>query len=548
MKRISSVLAAVALLATHAYGAESLGKIEPAKDLMGRAVHDLDAKIGDIKDVVVDIESGRILYVLVSADGKLVAMPSQAFSSSSDSKVVTQANKQKLLDAPQFENDQNAKLSDPEFAKRAHQHFGQSLAWEGTFNNVHKASELIGMNVQNVSDQKVGDVNNLGLDLKSGRIAYVILASGGVLGVGDKLYVMPPNAFTLGSDKKTLVTSIDKAKLEGAPVLNNQNWGQVSDTRFAARVYRHYGKQPYWSGAQLTPTGREEGAITPNSQGRLSGDRDDRISRDRNRDRDRDDDGLRVRRGNTATTRAAAGQFANVEDARKLIGMDVENTRGANLGKLSDIVVDLESGRALYAVVDVKGQGGTKAVAPASLVLGANDKSLRFNGDQNKLENAPDFKRDSDLASAEYAARVYGHYGQQHNWFTASDNFGNVHLASNLLKMKVQNAQDENVGQVQNMMVDLQKGRVLYVILNAAPIVGRGENLFALPANAFTMGKDRNTLVTPVDKAKLEGAPRFSRGNVREAANPARAEEIYRYYGKQAYWTGGTDLSPTGRD
>jgi sporulation protein YlmC with PRC-barrel domain len=547
MRRINSVLAAVALLATHSYAAESFGKIEPAKDLMGRAVHASNGKVGDIKDFVVDLESGRILYSLVSADGKLVAMPTQAFGASSESKVTLQGDKQKVTDAPRFEDNQNAKLKDVEFAKHTHQHFGQPLAWEGSFNNVHKASELIGINVQNVSDQKVGDISNLGLDLRAGRVAYVILGSGGVLGVGDKLYVMPPNAFTLGSDNKSLVTGIDKERLEGAPMLNNQNWGQISDAQFATRVYKHYDKQPYWSGAQLTPTGRED-AVTPNSQGRISGDRNERISRERNRDRDRDrdrdDDGLRIRRGNAAATQAAAGAFANVEDARQLIGMNIENARGANLGKLSDIVVDLESGRALYGVVDLKGQGAMKAVAPANLVLRANDKVIRFNGEQNKLENAPAFNRNSDLASSEYAARVYNHFGQQPSWFSANDKFGHVHRASELLKMKVQNVEDRNVGQVQNLIVDLQKGRVLYVILNAAQAVGRSDNLFALPPNMFTMGKDQNTLVASVDKAKLEGAPRFNRG---EWTNPNRAEEVYRYYGKQGYWTG-SDLSPTGRN
>ena len=547
MKRVNFVLAAVALWATHSFGAESFGKIEPAKDLMGRAVHGSSGKVGDIKDFVVDLESGRILYSLVSADGKLVAIPTQAFTGASESRVTIQGDKEKFADAPEFENEQNTRLKNPDFAKRAHQHFGQPLAWEGSFNNVHKASELIGMNVENVSDQKVGDISNLGLDLRAGRIAYVILGSGGVLGVGDKLYVMPPNAFTLGSDAKTLVTGIDKERLEGAPMLNNQNWRQISDPQFATRVYKHYDKQPYWSGAQVAATSREDGVETPNSQGRISGDRNERISRERNRDRDRDrdEDGLRVRRGNEAATRPATGAFANVEDARRLIGMNVENARSENLGKLSDIVVDLESGRVLYGVVDLKGEGAMKAVAPANLVLRANDKSIRFNGDQKKLENAPAFNKNSVLGNSEYAARVYGHFGQQPSWFSANDKFGNVHRASDLLKMKVQNVEDKNVGQVQNLMVDLQKGRVLYVILNAAQVVGRNDNLFALPPNAFTMGRDQNTLVTSVDKAKLEGAPR---GNIRELNNPSRAEEIYRYYGKQAYWTTGNDLSPTGRD
>src|SRR5688572_13419551 len=416
MKRINSVLAAIALLGAQAYAAETFGKIEPAKDLMGRAVHNSQGKIGDIKDFVVDLESGRILYSVVSADGKLIAMPAQAFTSSSESKVMTEADKQKLANAPQFENNENSKLGNPEFAKRAYQHFGQSLAWDGMFNNVHKASELIGMNVNNASDQKIGDVNNLGLDLQAGRVAYVILGSGGVLGVGDKLYVMPPNAFTLGSDKKTLVSGIDKAKLEGAPTLNGKDWGEISHGPFATRVYQHYGKQPYWSGAQVASAGREEatGAANPPTRG-VSG--EDRISR------------------NNANAARGRGEFAKVEDARQLIGLNIENANGDDLGKLNDIIVDLESGRVLYGVATLKG-GGTRAVAPANLAL-VGDNKLRFTGNKEKLQNAPGVDRNADLTSTEYAARVYGHYGQQHSWFDTNDKFDNVHRASDVLKMKV---------------------------------------------------------------------------------------------------------------
>ena len=514
MKRISSVLAAIALLGTQAYAAETLGKIEPAKDLMGRAVHNSQGKIGDIKDFVVDLESGRILYAVVSADGKLVAMPAQSFTSSSESKVMTDADKQKLAGAPQFENNENAKLGDSEFAKRAYQYFGQSLAWDGTFNNVHKASQLIGMNVNNSSDQKIGDVSNLGLDLKAGRVTYVILGSGGVLGVGDKKYVMPPNAFTLGADKKSLVSGIDKAKLEGAPTLNGE-WARISDGPFATRVYQHYEKQPYWSGAQLTSTGREQETVAPNSQGGVSG--SERISRNNNN-------------GNAARN---SGPFGNVEDARRLIGLNIENAGGDNLGKLSDIVVDLESGRALYGVATLKG-GETRAVAPANLTL-IGDSKLRFTGNKEKLQNAPAFERNGDLSSSEYAARVYGHYGQEHSWFDANDKFGNVHRASDILKMKVITSQDQNLGHVQNLFVDLRKGRVLYVVLNGTK--AGNEDLYLVPPNAFTPGKDQNTLVTGLDKAKLEGAPR---GNRNQWFNPTRAAELYRYYGKDPYWTSGS--------
>jgi len=42
-------------------------------------------------------------------------------------------------------------------------------------------------------------------------------------------------------------------------------------------------------------------------------------------------------------------------------------------------------------------------------------------------------------------------------------------------------------------------------------------------ANAYTIQRDGKTLVSDLDKAKLEGAPRFNRANLRELANPAKA-------------------------
>jgi sporulation protein YlmC with PRC-barrel domain len=242
-----------------------------------------------------------------------------------------------------------------------------------------------------------------------------------------------------------------------------------------------------------------------------------------------------------------AGDFSGVEEARRLLGMDVRGAGNEDLGKLQQIVVDLESGRALYAVINLKGQGGLKALPPQRLSLGADDKSLLFRGEVSKLKGAPEFDRTAaDLTKAEFANRVYTHWGRENNWFEASGKFGNVHRASELFDAKVQNSQNQNIGQVQNLMIDLPRARVLYVILSAAPAVGKGDNLFPIPPNAFTPGSGQKTLVTGLDKAKLEAAPRFSRINLRELANPTKATEIYQYYGKQAYWNT-SGLAPTGR-
>jgi len=520
-----------------AFAAESrqFGRIESARKLVGREVQTTqNQKVGELKDMVVDLESGRVLYGVISAGGflgvgdELTAVSPGALTGVGD-RLTIDADKAKLTGAPRFTKDHEAKLSDEQFIKQVYQHFGESVAWEGSFNNVHRVSDLIGMNVKNPSAQGVGEVKDLGIDLKAHRVAFAVLGAGGVLGAGEKLYPMPPNAFTLGSDKKSLVTNIDKEKLANAPAFNNDNWQTMANAGFLGRVYQHYGKQPYWD-AQLTPTGRDQGRTyeQPDNPRRNTND---------------DNNGIRARRGQSVR---AGAEFANIEQARRLIGMNVVNARSADLGKLTDFVVDLESGRVIYAVVDMKGRGAAKAVAPQSLSLGSDDKSLRFIGDESKLTGAPDFDVKADLHNTEFASRVYTHFNAEQNWFGTSGKFGHVHKASDLLNMKVESSQNQNVGQVQDLTVDLPKGRVLYVILAAGPVLGRGDNLLAIPPNALTAGGDRKTLVTGFDKTMLEGAPRFNRTNLRELANPAKAAEIYRYYGKQAYWNTG-EFTPTGR-
>ena len=54
-------------------------------------------------------------------------------------------------------------------------------------NAAAKASDLIGMTVNHYQDEKPGKVDDLAVDVESGRIIQVILSTGGFLGIGDEL-------------------------------------------------------------------------------------------------------------------------------------------------------------------------------------------------------------------------------------------------------------------------------------------------------------------------------------------------------------------------
>ena len=47
------------------------------------------------------------------------------------------------------------------------------------------------MNVRNKQGEKLGTVSDMVIDIPSGKINYVALSVGGVLGVGDKMFAVP---------------------------------------------------------------------------------------------------------------------------------------------------------------------------------------------------------------------------------------------------------------------------------------------------------------------------------------------------------------------
>jgi sporulation protein YlmC with PRC-barrel domain len=121
----------------------------------------------------------------------------------------------------------------------------------------NKASELIGMNVKNRENEKIGEVKDLIVDLRSGRVTYAVISSGGLLGIGDKLVAIPARTFEYSEADKKLVLNVDKEVFANAPRFEKDKWPDLNDVRWNTDVYQHYGEQPYWSDRNAAIPGRE---------------------------------------------------------------------------------------------------------------------------------------------------------------------------------------------------------------------------------------------------------------------------------------------------
>ena len=109
--------------------------------------------------------------------------------------------------------------------------------------------------------------------------------------------------------------------------------------------------------------------------------------------------------------------MAAVLSASTLVGDKVKNLEGEDLGKIEEVMIDLQSGRVAYAVVSFGAgfmhSGKLFAIPWASLTVDQGDKKIFLNASREKLETAEGFDKGNwpDMADPTFRTRTYGHYG-----------------------------------------------------------------------------------------------------------------------------------------
>jgi sporulation protein YlmC with PRC-barrel domain len=107
---------------------------------------------------------------------------------------------------------------------------------------------MIGDDVKNPAGEDLGKIEEIMIDVNSGRVAYAVLSFGGFLGIGDKLFAVPWGAITLDTVDEVFVLDVDEETLENAPGFDKDNWPKTTsdDDTWMVTVYEYYDRTPYW--------------------------------------------------------------------------------------------------------------------------------------------------------------------------------------------------------------------------------------------------------------------------------------------------------------
>lgn len=115
-----------------------------------------------------------------------------------------------------------------------------------THPRVVRTKDIFSDKVRNAAGEDLGKIEELSIDVNTGRVAYAVLSFGGILKMGNKLFAIPWEALQIDPQNKQFILNVDKSRLENATGFDKDNWPDMADPRFGTTIYKHYGYKPYW--------------------------------------------------------------------------------------------------------------------------------------------------------------------------------------------------------------------------------------------------------------------------------------------------------------
>ncbi|OYV02386.1 MAG: photosystem reaction center subunit H [Burkholderiales bacterium PBB5] len=103
--------------------------------------------------------------------------------------------------------------------------------------------------------------------------------------------------------------------------------------------------------------------------------------------------------------------------------------------------------------------------------------------------------------------------------------------ANTLLGNDVCNKDGENLGDIQEFMIDMASGKIAYAVLSFGGLLGMGDKLFAVPWAALMLDTVNKRFTLNVPKAALKDAPGFNKDCWPSMSDRTWAGGVHQFYG-----------------
>jgi sporulation protein YlmC with PRC-barrel domain len=110
-----------------------------------------------------------------------------------------------------------------------------------------------------------------------------------------------------------------------------------------------------------------------------------------------------------------------------------------------------------------------------------------------------------------------------------------VMAASTLEGDRALSSDNEEIGKIKEIMLDVERGQIAYAVMSSGGFLGIGDKLMALPWNALTLDTTRKCFVLNATSDRVRNAPGFDKDTWPAMADIGYARTLHDYYGTRAY-------------
>jgi sporulation protein YlmC with PRC-barrel domain len=103
------------------------------------------------------------------------------------------------------------------------------------------ATSIIGDKVENPEGDDLGRIDNLMINIGSGKIEYVVLEYGSFLGLGGKLFAIPFSELRLAPGRHVFILNRNEEYLKNSPGFDKNHWPDTNDHTYYGDVDSYWG-------------------------------------------------------------------------------------------------------------------------------------------------------------------------------------------------------------------------------------------------------------------------------------------------------------------
>ncbi len=230
----------------------------------------------------------------------------------------------------------------------------------------YKSSDVLGRPII-INREPMGKIEDLVIDVPSGRVVYGVGSFTNVKDASGRLYVIPWPATRYSTVTKSYEVNLGTEQLQSAPSFVKTERVNFADEEFATRTFKHYNVTPWWQTEKTTVLTSDRPATT--------------------------------------TTTTWTSRPTTTYRVSELRGREIRTVEGTRIGKIEEVVLDPGTGRVLYGVTV---RDGRSVPIPWTALRPVSDNAFEVTISAEKWKSAPSFE--VEVLPTEQKTEIYRYY------------------------------------------------------------------------------------------------------------------------------------------